>query len=86
MKKIIGIIRPFDVKQVLYVYQDGNKLDNIQPTIDSMPEQVIQLAYKHEISQIDLSGPKRFTENIIKKIKQREMTKYNKNELIIKCI
>ena len=86
MKKIIGIIRPFDVKQILYVYQDGNKLDNIQPTIDSIPEQVIQLAYKYEISQIDLSGPKRFTENIIKKIKQREMTKYNKNELIIKCI
>ena len=29
MRKIIGIIHPFDKYQIFYVYEDGNKLDMI---------------------------------------------------------
>lgn len=27
MRKIISILQPFDLKQTLYVYENGNKLD-----------------------------------------------------------
>ena len=29
MKKIIAMIRPFDLDQILMVYEDGNKIDMI---------------------------------------------------------
>lgn len=86
MKKIIGIIHPFDAYQVFYVYQDGNKLDIIKTTIDDIPTTVVQLAEAYDTKEVNLSGAKKFAKGIVKKIQELEMTKYSKLNLDIKII
>lgn len=86
MKKIIGIIHPFDIKQIIYVYQDGNKIDAKQVKMDQLPEEVIALSHLYEVYQVDLSSAKHYAQRIVKQIKQLELTKYQENKLDIKII
>ena len=44
MKKIIGIIHPFDLQQLFYVYEDGNKIAATNTTIDNIPELICNLS------------------------------------------
>lgn len=37
MKKIIGIIHPFDLYQTFYVYEDGKDVENVQVKIENIP-------------------------------------------------
>lgn len=86
MKKIIGIIHPFDAYQTFYVYEDGNKLEVVQTTIEDIPDTVFRLSQVYDTYQVDLSGAERFNRGIIKQIKEKESIKYNNNKLIIKSI
>ena len=91
MKKIIGLIQPFDIQpfdiyQQFYVYQDGNKIDMIQTKIQDIPDTIFELSQTYDINQIDLSGAEHFTKKIIQQIQAQEIIKYSENKLIIKCI
>ena len=86
MKKIIGIIHPFDIFQTFYVYEDGNKLEITYTKIDDIPDTVLELSQKYDINQIDLSGAEHFAKGIIRRIQEKEIVKYSTNKLIIKCI
>ena len=86
MKKIIGIIHPFDIYQTFYVYEDGNKLEIIQTKMKDVPDTVLQLSQVYDVYQVDLSGAEHFTKGLIKQIQEKENLKYNKNKLIIRCI
>lgn len=44
MKKIIGIIQPFDLLQTFYVYEDGNKLEITRTKIKDIPQTVFKLS------------------------------------------
>lgn len=86
MKKIIGIIHPFDINQTFYVYDDEDKLETIETQMENIPDVVLKLASTYNIDQVDLTGTRRFTEKIVKQIQEKEINKYNENKLIIKCI
>ena len=86
MKKIIGIIHPFDIYQTFYVYEDGNKLEIIQTKIKDIPDTIFELSQAYDVYQVDLSGAKNFAKGIIKQIQEKEITKYNENKLYIRCI
>lgn len=86
MKKIIGIIHPFDIYQTLYVYEDGKELENIQTRMKDLPKTVLDLSNTYKTYDVDLSGAQYFTKNIIKKIQEEEMLKYNEYKLTIRCI
>ncbi len=86
MKKIIGIIHPFDIYQTFYVYEDSNKLEIIQTKMNDIPDTIFQLSHTYDVYQVDLSGAERFIKGIIKKIQEKEFTKYNENKLNIRCI
>lgn len=86
MKKIIGILRPFNLEQSFYVFEDGNKIDSAELTIDEINDFIFNLIDKYNIHQIDLSGPKQYSKGIAEKIKQAEVTKYNKNSITINLI
>lgn len=86
MKKIIGIIHPFDIYQTFYVYQDGNKLEIVQTKIKDIPDTIFELSQTYDVYQVDLSGAQHFTKGLIRQIQEKEITKYNENKLIIKCI
>ena len=86
MKKIIGIIHPFDTYQTFYVYEDGNKLEITQVKIDDIPNAILELSHTYNTYQVDLSGAKHFIKGIIRQIQEKEIAKYNENKLTIKCI
>lgn len=86
MKKIVGVLRPFDLEQSFYVYENGNKIDMAHPTVDEINEVVFSFIEKYNISQIDLTGPKQYSKGISKKIKEIEMLKYNKNSIEVNLI
>lgn len=86
MKKIIGIIHPFDIYQTFYVYQDGNKLEIVQTKVKDIPDTIFELSQTYDVYQVDLSGAQHFTKGLIRQIQEKEITKYNENKLIIKCI
>ncbi len=86
MKKIIGILQPFDMEQKFYVYEDGNKLDSCQAIIADVPATVLKLSKAHNISQIDLAGPQHYAMGIKHKIQEVELQQYSTNTLTINCI
>ena len=86
MKKIVGIIHPFDLYQTFYVYEDGNKLEIVQTTIKDIPKVIFELSETYKVDQIDLSGATHFSKGLIQQIQKEEMTRYNKNKLIMNCI
>ena len=86
MKKIIAMVRPFDAQQILMVYEDGNKIDMIQTSITDFNESLFALSEKHEVYQLDMTGPKKYIKGLEKQIKEAEMTKYSANKIEINII
>ena len=73
MKKIIGIIHPFDIYQTFYVYQDGNKLEIVQTKINDIPDTIFELSQTYDVYQVDLSGAEHFTKGLIRQIQEKEI-------------
>ena len=86
MKKIIAVLRPFDRKQNLYVFEDGNKIANTQTTLDDFNATIFKLHQEYDVDQIDLTGPKQFSRGLKHKLESAEIEKYSENNLIINII
>lgn len=86
MKKIIAILRPFDRKQNVYVYEDNNKIAAHQVTLDDFNTFMFQLNQQYDVTQIDLSGPKQFSRGIKRRLEEEEIKKYSENKLNINII
>lgn len=87
MKKIIVTIQPFSLTQKIEGYEDGYKFASVNSTISNVPNDILNIIATdgnyENFSKITIVGPKKFTEKIIQKIKEKEMLAYNKNNLEI---
>lgn len=87
MKKIIVTIRPFSLTQKIEGYEDGYKFASVNSTISNVPNDIFDIiatdGHYENFSKITIAGPKKFTEKIVQKIKEKEMLTYNKNNLEI---
>lgn len=87
MKKIIVTIQPFSLTQKIEGYEDGYKFASVNSTISNVPNDILNIIATdgnyENFSKITLVGPKKFTEKIVQKIKEKEMATYNKNNLEI---
>ena len=86
MRKIIGIIHPFDLYQILYVYEDGNKIEARKVKVEDIPSTIFKLSQIYDTYQVDLTGAKHYNQGIVKKIQEQEMLKYNEHKLTIKYV
>ena len=86
MKKIIGIIHPFDKYQTFYVYEDGNKLNMTQVKMQKVLETIFQLSKKYQAYQIDLTGSRFYSKKLAQQIQEKELVEYDKHKLTITCI
>lgn len=86
MRKIIGVLRPFDLQQTFYIYQDGNKISSFQTTIENLDEDILNYAKQYNIDQVDFSGAAHYVSGLIQKIQKKEIEKYQYNKLIFNCI
>ena len=85
-KKIIGLLQPFDLKQNIYVYEDGNKIEIIETKVDNFTSEMLQLINKYKIEDIELAGPKKYTQGIGTKVQEEYIKNYSNNNLNIKYI
>lgn len=87
MKKIIVTIQPFSLTQKIEGYEDGYKFASVNSTISNVPNDILNIIATdgnyENFSKITIAGPKKFTEKIVQKIKEKEMLTYNKNNLEI---
>lgn len=87
MKKIIVTIQPFSLTQKIEGYEDGYKFASVNSTISNVPNDILDIIATdgnyENFSKITIAGPKKFTEKIVQKIKEKEMLAYNKNNLEI---
>jgi len=85
-KKIIGLLQPFDLKQNIYVYEDGNKIEIIETKVDNFTSEMLQLINKYKIEDIELAGPKKYTKGIGTKVQEEYIKNYSNNNLNIKYV
>lgn len=83
MKKIVTVIKPFTLKQNVYVYEDNEVIDVTQAALTELEDTIITKANEYEANDITLVGAKKFSAGIKNKIKQAEMSKYNCDKLNI---
>lgn len=87
MKKIIVTIQPFSLTQKIEGYEDGYKFASVNSTVSNIPNDIFGIITTdgnyENFSKIVIAGPKKFTEKIVQKIKEKEMATYNKNNLEI---
>lgn len=87
MKKIVVMIQPFSLTQKIEGYEDGYKFASVNSTISNVPNDILDIIATdgnyENFSKITIAGPKKFTEKIVQKIKEKEMLTYNKNNLEI---
>lgn len=86
MKKIVGVLRPFVLEQNFYVYEDGNKIDTAEPTVEEINDTIFNFIDKYQVTQVDLVGPKQYSKGISKKLKEAEIKKYSRNIIEINLI
>jgi len=83
MKKLVVLIQPFDMKQQIFVYEDGNQIDSNTCKIDNLTDIVLDMTDKQSITEVGLVGPKYFLKGLKKNIEKEEMSKFSINKLNI---
>lgn len=86
MKKIVSVIKPFTISQNIFVYEDGNKILNFDSPLGDLQNNLLEIAKKYRIEEIDLIGSKKYCGGIKKQIQEKELSKYNENKLVINLI
>lgn len=76
MKKIVTILQPFDLKQTIFAYEDGNKIDAAQVETDNIANEICKMAKALDINEINLGGAKQYAKGIGRKIKEAAATEY----------
>ena len=76
MKKIIGILQPFDAMQKVFVYEQGHQINAKECSLEQLPNVLFTFADNYEIDTINLSGPSFFVDKIQQDIKNAAITEY----------
>ena len=86
MKKIIALIKPFDFKQKVLVYEDGNEIDMHLTKVSELNDIIFMFSEKYDVQDVDLVGPSEYLQGLRNNIKKAEFIKYSKNNLTINII
>ena len=84
--KIVGIIKPFDLTQRIYVFNEGDNIETVSTTLEDFNNVIFSLCNKYNITNIDLAGAKKFNNQIKENLIKENITKYNINNLSINII
>lgn len=80
MRKIVSIDRPFDMVKSFIVYEDGNKIDVQEYTVEDRTDKLFALVKKYNIKQVDLVGPKKYMAGVKNQIEKAKITLYELNQ------
>lgn len=78
MTKTVVVIRPNAYKQKMYIYKDGNKIEEHEFFLKDFDDVINTKITKFDITQADFVGPKNFIRGLIKNIKEsKPMVNFN---------
>ena len=86
MKKIVGIFKPLQLKQKIFVYEDGNKIESVEVLTKDIENTIFGLIEKYDIEKVDLTGPKQYVRGIVKHLEETKVVKYNKQSITFNII
>lgn len=86
MKKLVTILQPFDLKQTVYVYEDGNKIQVAEFETAEVADGICKLAQSLDTKEINLGGAKKYALGIGKKIEEAAAAQYSITDLEIKYL
>ena len=86
MKKLVTLLQPFDLKQIVYAYEDGNKIQVAEIETAKVADGICKLAQSLEIKEINLGGAKQYSKGIGKKIQEAAAAQYSITDLEIKYL
>lgn len=78
--------RPFTFSQNFVVYEEGVEIANTQVPMNILEESIIAYAHQHNVSEINIAGPKIYTRGIQKRMQKVELEKYNENTVEINLV
>ena len=71
MKRIIANINMFDLKQPIFVYQDGNKIEATEVRIEEVAAAIKNFLDQYNNSEIILQGAKIYINKIKRELKEK---------------
>lgn len=80
-RKILMVTWPFDMRQQLYVYENGNKLEITTAKMDELPDVLFNLIDKYKVTKVEIKGSKPLNKGLVKKFKEYELNKYSNNDI-----
>ena len=83
---MIILLKPFELEQKIFVYNGETKVAENQVLMDEFGNAVLAIAEAHHIDQVDISGPRSYSEKAGEWIRSAELYKYNSNHLTINYI
>lgn len=86
MRKIVAVLRPFDLKQNIFVYEDGNKINSSNVDTVQVAYEICKLAKEYNIDEINLGGTQKYTQGIGKQILDTSKEHYAMSNLNIKYL
>jgi hypothetical protein len=83
MKSVISVIQPFDFKQKIYMFEDGDIILDVSVPMSDLPDRIIQICYQDEITDVNLRGQIDYITKLKEDIRARELALYEKKNLEI---
>ena len=85
-KKIVSIIRPFNLIQEIHIYDNGMEVDEINTSLKDFNNTIFNIVNTEDINQIDLFGPRKYLNGLKTELLQIGKTKYQKDNLVINIL
>lgn len=83
MKSVISIIQPFDFKQKIYMFEDGDIILDVSVPMSDLPDRIVQICYQDEVIDVNLRGQIDYIAKLKEDIRAKELALYEKKNLEI---
>lgn len=77
--KILCSIKPFILKQEIYVLNNGNKIDGEKVKMENLSSKIIDYCNEYKTDEVCFVGFRNYAKKIGDKILKESISKYNKN-------
>lgn len=83
MKKIVGVLQPFDAMQKIFVYEQGHQINSKECSLEQLPKALFIFSNWYETDTINLFGPAFFVDKVKQNIDNESMKEYGYKKLNI---
>ena len=78
LRKMICVLQPFALSQLVFVYENGNKIDAAEVEVDNLVNQILSFCDKYYLSKVSFTGPIQYARGIGKKVQEKFITEYGR--------